>query len=412
MTAPGQPAGPRHTERARDFEPTAHYPELREQCPLHQVVEHDPPFFVLSRFDDIVDVLKQPNTWMNHEGPGVNVQPNGVLGTTDDPDHARHRRVLRQAFVPTVVDDLAPAIVAICDELLDEMLPLGSGDFVDLFAAPLPALAIAELLGVSRDRRGDFRHWSDLAVAALTGGDLDQYQQAKQALEDHVEAGVRERDALLGDGLGDGPVDDTAVGTVIPDDVLSRLTVAHRNEVLSLPETRYIGYQLLVAGHETTTSLLAMMLFRLLERPEVMARLRADLTLLPNTIEEALRYDSPVHGLFRTSDDEQTLHGVTIPPHTKLQLAYASANRDPSQFTEPDEFRIDRERREVGRHVAFGWGVHHCIGAPLARLETRIAFERILDRTADIQLAGEPVRNDSFVLHGLTSLPIRWSVPE
>ena len=131
----------------------------------------------------------------------MNVQPNGVLGTTDDPDHARHRRVLRQAFVPTVIDQLAPAIVAICDELLDEMLPLGSGDFVDLFAAPLPALAIAELLGVSRDDRDDFRHWSDHAVAALTGGDLEQYQQAKQALEDHVEAGIRDRDAALpGDG--------------------------------------------------------------------------------------------------------------------------------------------------------------------------------------------------------------------
>lgn len=406
MTTAGRPVSVRHTDRARDFEPTDHYAELREQCPVLQVVEHDPPFFVLSRFDDIVDVLKRPDTWRNHEGPGVNVQPNGVLGTTDDPDHARHRRVLRQAFVPTVIDQLAPAIVAICDELLDEMLPLGNGDFVDLFAAPLPALAIAELLGVSRDQRGDFRHWSDLAVAALTGGDLQQYATAKHALEEHVEAGIREREAQLGDAV----VDESVVGEAIPDDVLSRLTVALRNGVLSLPEARYIGYQLLVAGHETTTSLLGMMLYRLLERPEVMARLRTDHSLLPNAIEEALRYDSPVHGLFRTSDTEQTVHGVAIPPHTKLQLAYAAANRDPSQFTDPDEFRIDRERREVGRHVAFGWGIHHCIGAPLARLETRIAFERILDRTASIELAGEPRRNDSFVLHGLTSLPIRWTV--
>lgn len=393
-------------ELARRFEPTAHYPELRARCPLHHEVDHEPPFFVLSRFDDVVDVLKRPDAWINREGPGVFFQPNGVLGTTDDPDHARHRRVLRQAFVPSAIDRLAPAVEAICDELLDEMLPLGSADFVEMFAAPLPALAIAELLGVSRDDRDDFRHWTDLAVAALTGGDIDQYQRAKQALEDHVELGMRARQAAV----GDGPVDEAVIGDVIPDDVLSRLTVALRNRAVSLAEARYIGYQLLVAGHETTTSLLGMMLFRLLERPETMARLRCDRTLLPHAIEEALRFDSPVHGLFRTNPEEQTLHGITIAPHSKLQLAYASANRDPSQFADPDEFRIDRQRGEVGRHVAFGWGIHHCIGAPLARLETRIAFERIFERTAAIELAGEPQRNDSFVLHGLTSLPIRWAV--
>jgi cytochrome P450 len=152
-----------------------------------------------------------------------------------------------------------------------------------------------------------------------------------------------------------------------------------------------------------------MMLYRLLERPALLARLRADRSLLPGAIEEALRFDAPVQGLFRTNAEECTVQGTPIPERSKVQLLFASANRDPAQFPDPDEFRLDRERRELGRHVAFGWGIHHCIGAPLARLETRIAFERIFDRLDGIALDGVAERNDSFVLHGLTKLPIRWT---
>jgi cytochrome P450 len=187
------------------------------------------------------------------------------------------------------------------------------------------------------------------------------------------------------------------------------LAAARRDGVISRDETRHLGYQLLVAGHETTTSLLGTMLFRLLERPEVMAALRADHGLIPDAVEEALRFDSPVHGLFRTNTTECTVHGQPIAEGSKLQLSFAAANRDPLQFPAPDEFRLDRERREISRHVAFGWGIHFCIGAPLARLETRVAFEQLLTRLDDIELAGEPRRNDSFVLHGLTSLPIRFT---
>ena len=129
-------------------------------------------------------------------------------------------------------------------------------------------------------------------------------------------------------------------------------------------------------------------------------------------MEEALRFDSPVSGLFRTNASECELAGETIPERSKLQILYGSANRDPDRFEEPDEFRIDREPNELRRHVAFGWGIHFCIGAPLARQETRITFERLLARVDEIELAGEPRRNDSYVLHGLTNLPVRWKVRE
>jgi cytochrome P450 len=390
----------RHADHSRDFEPTDNYAQLREQCPLHHEADHDPPFYVLSRFDDIVGALRQHDEWRNRDGPGVFYQDNGVLGTTDEPDHGRHRRVLRPAFVPPSIERLAPRLRQITDELLDEFVDRRRGDFVDLLAVPLPALAIAELLGIDGEERHSFRRWSTDAVAALTGGDIDRYHDAKLALEDHVEAGVDRRAAQH------------AAGMPIADDVLGLLTIALRDGIIDRREMRHLGYQLLVAGHETTTSLLGTMLYRLLQRPELMARLRAEPALIPAAIEEALRFDSPVQGLFRTNAHEAVIHGTTIPAGSKMQLLFASANRDPGRFDSPDEFRIDRDRNEIGRHVAFGWGIHHCIGAPLARLETRVAFERVLARMDRIELAGVPRRNDSFVLHGLTHLPITWTPRE
>lgn len=387
----------RHVDHARTLEPTDRYTTLRSECPVHHEADHEPPFFVLSRFDDIVDVVKHPTQWRNGDGPGVFYQDSGALGTADDPDHARHRRVLRAAFVPTSIERLEPNITAIADTLFDVMVPLGEADFVEQIAAPLPALAIAELLGIYGEERDQFHRWSTIAVNALTGGDLDQYRIAKTSLEDSVERGVDERDATL------------AAGNPLPDDVLTMLAAARSDGTISDAETRYLGYQLLVAGHETTTSLIGLMLYRLIEHPEIMQRLRDEPDLLPIAIEEALRFDSPVHGLFRTNATECTVHGTTIPVGSKVQVLFASANRDPEQFEAPDEFRLDRERSELGKHVAFGWGIHYCIGAPLARLTTRIVFRTLLDRMTDIELAGPPVRNDSFVLRGLVNLPIRWN---
>ena len=387
----------RQVDAARRFEPTQHYAGWRTACPVHHERDHEPPFYVLSRFEDVVDVLKHPELWNNRDGPGVQYQKPGALGSADDPDHGRHRQVLRASFFPTVIARQEPQLRAIADALIDEFVADGACDFVEQFAAPFPALAIAELLGVSADDRSEFGRWSNVAVAALSGDDLDAYSHAKAVLEGYIEAGCDERAAML-DAGGD-----------VPDDVLTILTRARRDDTLRREEALHLGYQLLVAGHETTTSLLGMMLYRLLERPELMAALRADHDLIPLAVEEALRFDSPVHGLFRTNAEACVVGDQTIPTRSKLQVTYAAANRDPQQFDDPDDFRLDRDPRALRRHVAFGWGVHFCIGAPLARLEAKIAFEQLLARLDRIELAGEPARNDSFVLHGLTSLPIRFA---
>jgi cytochrome P450 len=374
------------------FEPSEGYHKLRGACPVHHVTDHDPPFYVIGRFADVSAALKNPGLWGNRHGPGIFHQESGALGSADDPDHARHRRVLRDAFVPSAVAHMESSLVAMADGLLDEFVPQGVGDFVSQFAFPFPALAIGELLGVPPEDREMFRELSGEIVAALTGGDVAAYHRGKEAIGDYVDDRLAERAGSDGDN-----------------NVLSSLLAARNDGRLSPAEVRHLGQQLLVAGHETTTSLLGLMLYRLIERPALMQQLRNDPALIPIAVEEALRFDSPVSGLFRTNLHDTTLHDIELARGTKVQVLNASANRDPEQFPDPDQFRLDRPKNELGRHVAFGWGIHFCIGAPLARLEARIAFERVLARMGNIELDGEPVRNQSFVLHGLTSLPLRWT---
>lgn len=383
-----------HQAQLTAFEPADFYAELRAHGAVYEV-DHEPPFYVLSHFGDVQGALKDPGRWTSRDGPGVFFQPGGVLAGADDPDHARHRRILREAFLPSAITRIEPELRAIATSLLDGFVDRGEGDFVDLFAFPFPALVIGELLGIPPEDRDRFRRWSEDIVAALTGGDLDVYRTATIAVGDYLDARVAEREATW------DPADP-------PADVLSRLLAAREAGEITPGELRHIGHQLLVAGHETTTSLLGLMLYRLLERPDLMARLRADRHLLPTAIEEALRFDSPVHGLFRTNAQACAMGGGEIPERSKVQLLFGCANRDPERFEASDDFRIDRAPEELRGHVAFGWGVHYCLGAALARAETRIAFELIFDRMADIELAGTPRRSESYVLHGLKELPIRW----
>jgi cytochrome P450 len=150
------------------------------------------------------------------------------------------------------------------------------------------------------------------------------------------------------------------------------------------------------------------MMYRLIQQPELVDELRSDMSLIPFAVEEFLRFDSPVQGLFRTNAEACEIDGVAIPPRTKLQALFAAANRDPAYWESPDEIRFDRPS---GRpHLAFGWGIHHCIGAPLARREGQMTLRWILDRFESVEVIGPVTTNETFILRGLTSLPIRWTV--
>ena len=386
-----------HLEHANDFEPSQGHHHLLEHCPVHLEATYDPPFYVVSRQADVLDVLLQPDLWNNGDGPGVYFQDGGVLGSADGDDHRRQRKVLQDGFRPRMIDNLAPRVEVIGDQLWNTVFSAdGEGDFVHLFAFPFPAIVIAELLGVAQHDRDQFGKWSTDIVNGLGGGDLGLVEAANAGIYSIVDALVAQRVARIDKG------------EELSEDVLSVLTKAYVEGTLQYGEVRRLSQQLLVAGHETTASLLSLMLYRLIENPELVETLRADMTLVPAAVEEFLRYDSPVQGLFRTNAVECAIDGFVIPPRTKLQALFAAANRDPAYWEAPDEIRFDRPS---GRpHVAFGWGIHHCIGAPLARREGQMTLRWILERFESFEVIGPVTTNETFILRGLTSLPIRWKV--
>jgi cytochrome P450 len=387
-----------YVDRANGLEPSVLHAELRSgRCPVHRVDDHDPPFHVLSRHTDVFDAARAPQLWRNGDGPGVFVQRGGVLGSTDDPDHRRQRSVLQDEFRPARIERLRPSIERVLDDRWAPFAQPAEGDVVELLAFPLPALVIAELLGVHADDREHFKDWSEAVVNALGGGDLAAYEHATQSIWAYIDRLVDERTALIADGLEP------------PDDVLTTMTHAHLAGSLSRTEVRRLGHQLLVAGHETTTSLISLMFFRLAQHPHLLAELQAQPQLIEPAIEEFLRFDSPVQGLFRTNTDDVEIGGVALPAGSKVQLLYASANRDPDVWDDPDTLRFDRDPKRLRSHLAFGWGVHHCIGASLARLEARLVLERIVAGLASLEVIDPPETTSPFILRGFQRLRMRWS---
>ena len=388
-----------HLEHANDLEPAAGHHHLIEHCPLHKEDTFDPPFYVVSRHEDVLSMLTDPAQWTNGDGPGVFFQEGGVLGSADDPDHRRQRKVLQDGFRPAAIASLAPRVDIIGRELWDRAFASdGEGDFVTLFAFPFPAIVIAEMLGIRPEDREQFGHWSDDIVNGLGGGDLSLVAIANEGIYGFVDALVAERQEIL--ERGETP----------PDDLLTVLTLAYRNGDLQYGEVRRLSQQVLVAGHETTASLLSLMLYRLIQQPELVDLLRADASLIPWAVEEFLRYDSPVQGLFRTNRDECVVHGEKIEADTKVQLLFAAANRDPEVWQDPDDIQLDRFGPGTKPHLAFGWGVHHCIGNVLARREGQLALRWMVETFEKVELIGPVQVNQPFILRGLTTLPIRWTL--
>ena len=388
-----------HLEHANDLEPAAGHHHLIEHCPLHKEDTFDPPFYVVSRHEDVLSMLTDPAQWTNGDGPGVFFQEGGVLGSADDPDHRRQRKVLQDGFRPAAIASLAPRVDIIGRELWDRAFASdGEGDFVTLFAFPFPAIVIAEMLGIRPEDREQFGHWSDDIVNGLGGGDLSLVAIANEGIYGFVDALVAERQEIL--ERGETP----------PDDLLTVLTLAYRNGDLQYGEVRRLSQQVLVAGHETTASLLSLMLYRLIQQPELVELLRADPSLIPWAVEEFLRYDSPVQGLFRTNRDECVVHGEKIEADTKVQLLFAAANRDPEVWQDPDDIQLDRFGPGSKPHLAFGWGVHHCIGNVLARREGQLALRWMVETFEKVELIGPVQVNQPFILRGLTTLPIRWTL--
>jgi cytochrome P450 len=307
---------------------------------------------------------------------------------SDPPDHERLRRLVNKAFTSRRIEQLRPRIEEISRDLLDAIGAGGEVDLLDAFAFPLPITVICELLGMPIEDRDDFREWSNLL---LSGGEPDDVDNAERSMITALTDLVAAKRARPGD------------------DMLSALVQARdADDRLSEHELTAMAFLLLVAGHETTVNLIGNGVLALIDHPDQQAALRADMSLLPGTIEEFLRYQGPLrHATFRFTREPVELGGVVVPEGELVMLGLASANRDDEHFAEPDRLDI---RRDTAGHLAFGHGIHYCLGAPLARLEAEIAFTGLLGRFGTIELSvpRDEVRwRPGNLIRGLARLPVR-----
>ena len=384
-------------------DPYPTYRRLREQDPVHR---NPIGIWVLSRYSDIEPILRDPSfssdlrkakdlPLMSHVDDVDDrlERRSRVMLFTDPPDHTRLRGLVNKAFTPRTVDRLRPRAQQIVDEILDRVEGDGGMDLIGDLAYPLPVIVIAEMLGVPAEDRDTFRQWStDMARSLdpfLPPEVVGRIERSGEAFFEYFGRLIADRRAHPGD------------------DLLSALVAAEEaGDRLSEDELLATCILLLVAGHETTMNLIGNGMLGLFRHPAEMERLRAEPDLIPNAIEEMLRYDGTVQLTGRTATVDTEVAGVTIREGEISILLLGSANHDPARFAEPD--RLDVGRRDV-RHLGFGGGAHYCLGAPLARMEAGIAFAELLRRLPNLTPATEAFQwRENIVLRGLQELPIAW----
>jgi cytochrome P450 len=321
--------------------------------------------------------------------------------TADMPEHTRYRRLVSKAFTPKVIAELEPVIRSITTRLIDSWIDSGRIEFVEQFGVPLPVEVIAHALNVPDSRLADFKRWSDDSIAGIgTNITLEQRLEAELGVNEFQHYFAAELDRRRTE-----PQDDllTALLNARIDD--DDPEVADKRE-LDVPEMLSIIQQLLVAGNETTTKLLTETMRLLAENPDEWTRLKQDPTRAPQVVEEALRLSTPTQGMFRISTKDHELGGVHIPEGARIVIVFASANRDHDLYPEPDGFDPDRDN--LRDHLAFGKGIHFCLGAALSRLEGKVALEELSSRLESFSLpdSNEYQYFPSFLLRGLTRLDV------
>ncbi|MDI6912551.1 cytochrome P450 [Nocardioides sp.] len=371
------------------------YRQLRDHAPAYW--SPGASSWVLSRYHDVCAALTDPATYSSASGifptpPGVDMTELflPMLIMSDPPRHTQMRQLVSKAFTPRRMTELESSIQTVIDDLLDQIPDTGPWDFVSGFAGPLPAIVIADMLGVPREDRDQFRTWSTALIQSNPAhGEFGPGLAAAAALYEYFAGFLAERRAH-------------------PEDDLMTALVQAEAEGQHLSEEELLGFclLLLVAGHETTTNLLSNSAVLLGHHPETRQKLADNPDLVPAAVEELLRYDSPVQGLARTLSRPVDLHGQHMQSGDTVLLLYGSANRDHRAFPNADHFDINRRPE---RQVAFGRGPHFCLGAALARMETRIALNALLKKRLfnwDIDLPGAQ-RLHSGPIRGFASLPVQ-----
>ncbi|MFG3497011.1 cytochrome P450 [Streptomyces sp. NPDC047928] len=387
-------------EYGPDFiaDPYPSYAKLRESGPVHEVrgAEGD-AFWLIVGYAEARAALADARLSKSPSTLGLTMLDEAVIGPNllvlDPPDHTRLRKLVAREFTARRVEALRPRIRRVTDDLIDAMAPAGRADLVDALAFPLPITVICELLGVPVADRDAFRAWST-EIVAPTGAEAER---------DAVYGLAAYLDGLIEDKRCAGPADD----------LLSALlrTRAEDGDRLSAAELRAMAYLLLIAGHETTVNLISNGVRALLTHPDQLAALRADFGLLDGAVEEMLRYDGPVEtSTFRFTREPVAVGDTVIPAGSAVLVGTGAADHDPARFPDPERFDI---RRDTGGHLAFGHGLHFCLGAPLARLEGRIAIRAVLERFPALALDHDPGEGPlawlpGLLMRGTRRLPVRW----
>ncbi|SHN20852.1 cytochrome P450 family protein [Cryptosporangium aurantiacum] len=384
-------------------DPHADYAWMREERPTSRVITPlGNPVWLVTRYDDVRAALAHPRLHKSNRelrellearpSEDRTISEDALTAhmlSADPPDHTRLRKLVSKAFTGRAIAALRPRIEEITTELLDAM-EAGPDrvDLLDTFAFPLPITVICELLGVPMDDRDDFRRWSN---TLLQSGDAEVHAAAGLSMVQYL--------TDLVDARREHPTDDM-LGAIV--------AASEDSDQLSRLEAISMAFLLLVAGHETTVNLIGTGTFALLRHPSQFEILRSDPSLVPSAVEEFLRWDGPVHlATIRFTVEPTVIGGVEIPPGEIVLVSLSAANRDPKRYPDADALDV---RRQANSHLAFGHGIHHCLGAPLARLEGEVAFTQLLSRFPGLALDADPAEltwRPSTLIRGLERLPVR-----
>ena len=395
---------PRRPEVIADPFPV--FQELREQAPLYRSSVLGG--WVLTRYDDVKLAISDRRFSADRMRPffaQLPVSSQTAYATLrdsisrwavfhDPPEHTRLRGLMNKAFTARAIERLEPRIRILIDRLLDQVVDDGEMDLIADLAYPLPASVILDMLGLPCDDLDRIKVWSD-ELALFVGSSVntpDKYQRATDsitAMNEYFLRAIQRRRHTPGDDL-----------------LTSLLAAQEQGDLLSDDELVATCVLLVFAGHETTTNLIGNGILALLRHPAELARLRNEPGLMPLAVEELLRFDGPAASVVRIATEEILLHGQTIRPGERVFAMLNAANRDPRQFVNPDTLDIARKEN---RHLAFGQGIHFCIGAPLARMEAKLAITAILQRCPNLALQSMPLNwSNSLVLRGVRSLPVSF----
>jgi cytochrome P450 len=362
------------------------YRRLRDEAPVY--LNRERSIWVLSRFDDVQGAGRDWRTFSSAEGVDIDdsrLGPGSFLDA-DPPRHDELRKILHADFAPASLGRLEPLIAAKVDALVESLLERGRVDLVDELARRLPVSVVCDLLGAPAEDHAQLERWyADMLYREPGRSEVPEIaERATREMRGYIVAAVEDR-------LGSPR-----------DDLFSTIAAAHGEGRLSMDEVDGMCRLLLLAGVHTTSSLIANALMLLEDRPGDRSALAEDPGRIPNAIEELLRYLAPVQSGARVTTRDVELHGAAIPRGERVLLLWASANRDERRYPDPDTLDLGRAPL---RNVAFGEGIHFCLGAPLARLEARIAFEALFTQVPEYEIVGPVERHFTFLERGIASLP-------